>query len=136
MGIYLSINAPLSTKQTIRQHCMASAGPRRRRSAPRLPERKESDDWIEDFASFTINIESPKLSRYQRKHYADVLSTSDIASYRVVRSSLSLTFEDGKRIQFHRSLLPQIIALVDRGAGTDEFTLANVTLLKDLDSKI
>ena len=114
------------------------ASPRRqtRLRQTRLPERKESDDWIEDFASFTINIETPKLRKYQRIYYADILSNADIASYRIVRASLSLTFENGKRIQFHRSLLSQIIALVDRGVETDEFTLANVTLLKDLNSKI
>ena len=104
---------------------------------PRLPERIESDDWIEDSASFTIKLEGPKLTNNQRKCYTDILLSSDLASYRFVNPSLSLTFEDGKRIQFHRSLLAQIIALVDIGASKiDEFTLANVTLLKDLNSKI
>lgn len=106
----------------------------RQKSPPRLPERKTADDWLEEFSAFTICIEGPKMSSRQQEYYRGILLTLDLTSFRLEGSSLSLTFEDGKRIQFHRSLLSSIIASV--GKDVDEFTLANITLLKDLNKKI
>lgn len=86
-------------------------------------------DWVERVSAFTIALKTPReLSDVQRRRYRDLLLSHRLVEYHLLGNSLMLTFESGDRIQFHRALLPQVMAL--------ESNRKNRALLRDLSDRL
>jgi len=96
---------------------------------PRLP---VQGDMFEHFVAWSINREDPQeFTSYQRERYRRILLTNAIVSYKHRGKSLFIKFDSEDRIQFHRSLLPTVIDLVE---DTDtDLVVKNTFFLDNLD---
>lgn len=78
----------------------------------RAVKEEDSFDLIEAFDDWSLSSENKPLSRYQQRHFKELLESKELKSYKEKKSTYILRFSNDRRIHFAKDQLRAVRALI------------------------